>query len=338
MNKLQRILIVLVGLQLALGVFVFWPRPVTGSAGQLLLPAIKASDVTGLTITDDQGVTIKLVKQGDRWVAPDATPDGDDYPADATKITPVLDKLVALKTGRPVATTAASQPQLQVADNKFARKIDLTKADGATQTVFLGTAAGGQSVHVRLGGQNEVYVAGGLGTWEVNADLLSWVDPAYLSVTANDLTALTISNKNGTFNLTKDAQGAWQLAGLNAGETLDQSKITSLVTSAASVRMTQPLGKTEAAGWGFQQPSAVVTMQVKAGDQTKTVTLTVGTQDAADQSYVVKSSESEYYVRVADYSVKDFVAQDKAGFLTATPTPAAASATSAPAVSSTTTP
>ena len=31
MNKLQRILIVILGLQLALGVFVFWPRPVAST-------------------------------------------------------------------------------------------------------------------------------------------------------------------------------------------------------------------------------------------------------------------------------------------------------------------
>ncbi len=36
-------------------------------------------------------------------------------------------------------------------------------------------------------------------------------------------------------------------------------------------------------------------MQVKSGDQAKTITLTVGAKDATDNSYVVKSSESEYY-------------------------------------------
>lgn len=326
MNKWQRILIIALGVQLALGVFVFWPRPVASSSGQALLGGFKASDVTGMTITDDKGVSTKLVKQGDSWVAPDA----GNYPADATKITPVLDKLAAIKAGKAVATTAASQPQLQVADSKFVRKIDLLKADNTTQTLFLGSSAGGQSVHVRLNGQNEVYITSGLATWEVNADLLSWINPVYLTLNTNDLTGLTVKNKNGEFVMTKDAQGQWQLAGLGAGETLDQSKAASLATSATSVRMTQPVGKTADAAWGLGQPSAVVTMQVKNGTgdaaQTKTVTLMVGSQDTTDQSYVVKSSESEYYVRVADYSVQEFVSRDKAGFLVATPTPAASPA------------
>jgi len=88
--------------------------------------------------------------------------------------------------------------------------------------------------------------------------------------------------------------------------------------------MTKPLGKTEDAAWGLAQPSAMVTMQVKSGDQAKTITLTVGAKDAADNSYVVKSSESEYYVRVAEFSVKELVSRDRAGFLPATPTPAPA--------------
>ena len=76
-------------------------------------------------------------------------------------------------------------------DDKFVRKIELTKADGSTQTVYLGSPAGGQSVHVRLGGQNEVYLGNGLEhVGGRHADLLNWIDPVYLSVNAADVTGL----------------------------------------------------------------------------------------------------------------------------------------------------
>ena len=322
MNKLQRILIVVLGLQLALGVFVFWPRPAASGASQALLGDLKAGDITGLAITDDTGVSTKLVKSGDSWNAPDA----GAYPADAAKITPVLDKLVGIKAGKPIAQTPASQVQLQVADSKFVRKVELTKADGTAQTVYLGTSGGSQAVHVRLGGKNEVYLASGLATWEISGDLLSWINPVYLSVNAADITSFTLKNQQGEFVLTKDAQGAWQLAGLESGEMLDSNKATSLVNSVTSLRMTKPLGKTEDAAWGLAQPSATVTLQVKSGDQAKTITLAAGAKDATDNSYVVKSSESEYYVRVAEFSVKELVSRDRAGFLPATPTPAPAPA------------
>ena len=320
MNKLQRILIVILGLQLALGVFVFWPRPVASGAGQALLGELKAEEITGLTIAGEQGVSTRLVKSGDGWTAPDA----GGYPADASKIAPVLDKLIAIKTGKPIAQTPASQAQLQVADGKFVRKVELLKADGTATTVYLGSSGGSQAVHVRLGGQDEVYLASGLATWEIDANLLSWIDPVYLAVAAADITSFTLKNQQGEFNLTKDGQGAWQLAGLESGETLDANKATTLVNSVTSLRMTEPLGKTEDAAWGLAQPSATVTLQVKSGDQTKTITLTVGAKDATDNSYVVKSSESEYYARVAEFSMQELVGRDRAGFLVATPTPAPA--------------
>lgn len=319
MNKWQRLLIGLLVAQLALGVFVFWPRPVAGSGGQPLLAGLTADQITGLTITDEAGNTTKLAKQGDAWIAPDA----GAYPADAAKITPVLDKLVALKTGRLIAQTPQSHAQLQVADNKYVRKIDITKADGTTQTVYLGSTAGGQAGHVRLAGQDNVYLASGLASWEVDSSLLNWINPVYLSFNAADLIGFTLKNKNGEFAFTKDAQGAWQLVGLGADETVDQDKVNNLLSSLASLRMTKPLGKTEDAGWGMAAPTATVTLQVKSGDQVKTTTLTVGAQDPNDKSYVVKSSDSEYFVRVAEFSVQDLIQRDRAGFLPATPTPAA---------------
>ena len=65
---------------------------------------------------------------------------------------------------------------------------------------------------------------------------------------------------------------------------------------------------------------------MKNGDQVKPVTLTIGAQDPDDKSYVVKSSDSEYYVRIAEFSGQDLAERDRAGFLPATPTPAAAPA------------
>ena len=62
-------------------------------------------------------------------------------------------------------------------------------------------------------------------------------------------------------------------------------------------------------------------MKTKKDNQEKTITLTIGAKDAADSTYIVKSSESPYYVKVADYSVKELVERGKANFLQQ-PTPA----------------
>jgi hypothetical protein len=49
--------------------------------------------------------------------------------------------------------------------------------------------------------------------------------------------------------------------------------------------------------------------------------LRVGAQDPEDSSYVFKSSESEYHVRVGELTVKDFVEKARADFLELPPTP-----------------
>jgi hypothetical protein len=74
--------------------------------------------------------------------------------------------------------------------------------------------------------------------------------------------------------------------------------------------------------YGMDAPGAVVTLQTHSEDAgDKTYTLTVGAMDSADSTYVVKSSESPYYVRASSYSVADLVQKDHEAFLLQPPTP-----------------
>jgi hypothetical protein len=316
-TRTQQILIGLLVAQLVLAAALLWPRPATSSGGEPLL-GLKTSDITSLSITDDQGKTVKLAKQGDQWVAPDA----GGYPADASKVTPILDKLTAIKTGRLVAQTSQSLPQLQVADAKFVRKVEIQGPNGA-KTLYLGSSAGGGTSHVRLGGQDNVYLAGNLGTYEIDSNITSWIDPVYVKVTPDDVQGFTLKNASGEFVFTKDSQGKWTMQGLAPGEAFNENNVVSTVEQLSSLRMARPLGKTEDLSYGLAQPLAVATLLVKSGDQTKPVTLTVGSQDSADKSYVVKSSDSEYYVRVPDYTVQALLERKREAFLQQTPTPAA---------------
>jgi hypothetical protein len=319
MTRLQRILIGILVAQLALAAFVFWPRPSKVSAGKLLLSDIKADDITSLIIRDDKGATIKLARQAPNqgWVLPDA----GDFPADATKITPVLTKLAAITTDRLVAQTAGSHKQLQIAADAFQRRIDLSTAGGATRTLFLGSPAGGQASHVRVDGQNDVYVAGDVAPWQLNADPASWIDTAYVNVTPADVVGFTLANADGQLSFSKDANGAWQMDGLAASEKLDPNQLTAVVNRLAALRMARPLGTAESADYGMAKPTALVTLKMKSGDATKPLTLTVGARDTADNTYTVKSSESPYFVKVAESDLKDLVEKKRAGFLVVSPTP-----------------
>jgi hypothetical protein len=66
----------------------------------------------------------------------------------------------------------------------------------------------------------------------------------------------------------------------------------------------------------MQDPSAVLVIQTQSAEGTaSTFTLQVGARSEQDGSYVVKSSESPYFVRVAEYTVQDWVEQTREGLL-----------------------
>jgi hypothetical protein len=313
MKRHNQILAAVLVIQIILSIVVFWPKSAATGASEPLFPDLEAGDIVALTIADADGNSIVLRQVTGDWVLPDA----DDYPAQADKITPLLDKTVGLTTGRLVTRTDASHKRLQVAPDDFVRRIDFETADGTRRTLYLGSSPKYGATHFRVDGQSETYLTDDISTWDTNATATSWVDTAYLSAPQDDITKMTLENTNGTFTFTKDDEGAWTMDGLAADETLDETKVTDSIQRAASVNMTSPLGKEEKAAYGMDEPNAVVTLET--GD--KTITLRVGAQDLADNSYVIISSESPYYVRVSEYSVKDLVEKTHDDFLQSPPTP-----------------
>jgi Domain of unknown function (DUF4340) len=328
MNRTQQILIGLLVAQVALAVALLWPRPAPAGAGGAPLLGVKADEITSLAVRDSQGNSIKLAKSGAQWVMPDA----GDYPADAAKIQPVLASLVGMKASRLVAQTPGAHRRLQVADDTFSRRIDLETPAGM-KTVYLGTSGGAGSSHVRLGGQDPVYLVSGLADSGLSADAASWTNPGYFVVPQGEVLAMSLSNANGRWSFSKGADGQWALQGLAPGETLNTQSVQDLLNTASYVRLARPLGKTEDPAYGLAQPSAVVTLVTKAESGEKTYTLAIGAQDPTDKTYVVKSSESPYFVRVGEFGLKDLVEKTSEGFLTLPPTgvPAAGPATPAPA-------
>lgn len=329
-TRTHQILIGVLALQLVLTGVILWPKPAAGTAGsQPLLGTLKTTDITALTIHDDQKNTITLAKQGDGWVLADA----DGFPADATKVNRALTKLVALRTSRPVATTQASYKRLQVADDTFVRKLDIQASNGISQTIYVGSSPAGGSSHVRLGAHNEVYLASGLASFDVNADAASWINTTYVDAVPADAVKIDLKNANGEWTFTKDAGGNWTMTGLAAGETLATNNVESLLNQITGVRIVKPLGKTEQPAYGLAQPLAVVTLTTKKDNQETNHTLSVGAKDSAGSNYFAKSSTSTYYVDIADYNATALTDKKRTDFLLQpTPTPAApAPAAPAPA-------
>lgn len=299
MNRTQQILAAVLVVQIILSIILFWPRTVTTGAGGPLFPDLKTADIVAMTIVDNEGKSLQLRQVTGNWVLPAA----DDYPLKAERITQALDKIVGLNTRRLVAHTESSHKRLQVASDNFLVRLDLETAGGAKYSLFLGSSPSYGSTHVRLDGRNETYLASNLIPWEFSTAPATWIDTSYLSVPKDEVSQITIVNPKGTYTLQKDAAGTWTLADQAPGEEPTKETVNLIVTRATSVTMVKPLGKQERPEYGMDKPVAVVTLQ--KGEEI--ITLHIGAQDTSDNTYVMKSSTSPYYVRVGDYMVKPLV-------------------------------
>jgi len=316
MKRHQQILAGILIFQIVLGVITFWPRSAATRAAQPVFPDLEAADIVALTITDDQGARIALRKSGDEWVMAEA----GDYPAQASRITPILDKLTQLDTASLVARTEASQKALQVAGDDYVRRLDIELAGGKKHTLYLGTAPRYTATHFRVAGHTETYLTTALSTWELNTASSGWIDTTYVTVDAATLTEIVLENANGVFTLVKDTD-TWTLADLAEDEVIAAGKANDVVSKVTRVTIQRPLGVTEDPTYGFSAPQATVTLKTVEGGVS---TLRVGAKLADGSGYIVKSSESPYYVVVAEFNVKPLIENDRAAFLeelTAAPEP-----------------
>ncbi|MEE8391610.1 MAG: DUF4340 domain-containing protein [Anaerolineae bacterium] len=322
MKRHNQILVGVLIVQIILSVLVFWPKSSAAVEGETLFPDLESNDIVTLTIADADGNSVTLQQVTGNWVLPDA----GDYPAQMDRITPLLEKIVGLATGRLVTRTDSSHKRLQVAPSDFVRRIEFETMGGETHTLYLGSSPSYGATHFRVDRQNETYLASDFSIWETNATADSWIDTTYLNVPQTDVIKLTLENANGTFVFIQDAEGNWTMDGLADDETLAETKVTAAVRQASWINMTDPLGKEEQAAYGMDEPNAVAT--VETAD--RVVTLRVGAQDPDDNSYVVISSESPYYVRVSEYSVQSLAENTRDDFIELPPTPAPEDDTSAP--------
>ncbi len=317
LNRNQVILAVVLVAQVALSVLVFWPRRGTAGGSEPFFAGLEDAEVVAMTVTDNEGKSITLRKVTGKWVLPSA----DDYPCDAGRITPLLDKVAALTTQRLVTRTDASHKRLKVATDDFLRRVELETADGASYMLYIGSSPSYGASHVRAEGRNETYLVGDLSQWDFGVNPVPWVDSTYFSVSQENIEQVTLMNANGTFTFGKDDEGNWTLVGLSEEEELDTAEVNSVIGKVTSVLMNRPLGKEKLAEYGMDNPLAVVTLQ----KEDETITVSFGAQDADDSTYVVNVSTSPYYVRVNEYNARPLVENTRSDFIKppATPTPAA---------------
>ncbi len=211
MKKHNQILVAVLLVQIALSAVLLWPRQaVSGGESEPLLGDLAVADVVALIVEDHDQNRMPLSQEAGQWVLSEL----GAYPTDAAKVNQLLNKLVAINTGRLVTRTDSSHKRLQVARDDFMRRVELKTADGESVIVYLGSSPRYGATHVRREGQDETYLTDDLGSWEANTSAAAWIDATYFYVVQDDIVSLTLENSNGSFTFSKDEADQWIMAGL----------------------------------------------------------------------------------------------------------------------------
>lgn len=312
------VLALLLVIQLVVTARVYWPRNNAALTGRPLLAAFAADQVQGVTVTDGNDQQLHAIRRDGGWVLPNA----GDYPVKAEKVTGLLEKIGGLKRDRLVGSKNSTLTQLDVADAKFARRIELEMADGSRQTVYVGDGPRFRTSHVRLGGESNAYLSLDFSTDESATRIQDWIDVSYFHIAEASAQKMTLQNANGVFDFYRDDQNQWQMSNLAAGEVFNANNLTALLTTLSSLNLAEPLGREAQPNYGLDSPAARVTLEYKddAG-ALKQADLRVGALDPTSSYYTVYSTESDYYVHISKYSLERFVQRTRQEFLQQPPTP-----------------
>ena len=316
MNRRNQLLTLLLVVQLAAAaIALLWPAQASNQSLQPLLAEVTPADISSLTVEERPDRRVRIAKQGEAWVLPDV----EDFPVNTSKVTEVLDKLLGVKVGQAIATTAASHDRLQVGEASFGRKISLSTSKGE-RTIFLGSARG-SSTHVRLGGSDEVFLASKLAIFDVPSDLGSWINTIYLTTTETTVGQVVLTNISGTLQFQRNVSDVWEFKGLAAGERFNPSRLETILSRVSSLYMVRPLGKTAKPEYGLDRPTATLTLTLKSDlSSLAPLVLQIGAKWGSDNTYVVKASTSPWYVAVNSFVVEEIVNAKREDFVEPEPT------------------
>jgi hypothetical protein len=305
----HRVLALALAVQVVFVAVAWWPQDSSGGRGPVIdveRDAIDRIEISLRPTGDAEPDPAVLVRAGEGWTVHSAA----DYPAAVDKVEELLDKLLALRTGMPIATRAASHEALKVASDGYGRRIEIV-AGGESQAWLVG-AATSKSVNLRREGEDDVYRAVGSGEWSFRDGDASYYDASYVAADPASFEALVVRNDEGEIRF-EQVEGRWQLADLAEGEQSDAEKISGFVDKLVSLRMTQPAARETTPEHGLGDSAVRVDWTIAAEDQSSFGGYAVGADVEGDR--FVKAVDSTFVVRVRETAVESLLSADRSEFL-----------------------
>jgi hypothetical protein len=297
MSKTNKILAGLLVVQLLLTGYFYRDNRQQSSPEVELLAGLTADQVRKMVISETGQQSLVLLRDDEGWQVELAA--GRKYPADQTKLEALLERLVGLKSARLVSRTKESQKRLKVADDQYNRKVELASGSGS-RTLFLGTAPSYQSIHVRAGESDQVYLVDDLALWEVPAEAAGWWQSLILDQNPEQLLGVELINQQGSLRLQRNTvEEPWRL---NEGESEpDAGKTGDFLAGISRLSINQVV--VDPAWRPDGKPAA--TLKLRSAD--REAELQVWPRPDEDSDYPVKVFGSDFYGQAGSYAVEEIL-------------------------------
>lgn len=264
-----------------------------GAESRPLLPVLEAISANRMELLGPEDKRVTLSKEGGEWQVEEI----GGYPADATKITGLLDDLQAIRVRRPVVSSGRYHKTFKVKEDEFESRVKIWDADDDDPEIdlILGDSPNYRTIYARPIDQESVYEIRGIAAFDVRAETSDWIEKELVEPEQHQVVGLTVTNESGSFALEK-ADGAWKVSspGGSAGRELDSTKIDDFLRTATAIRLTDAIGSVEDSH-GFDSPAATVVLRWtpdgQSGSEVKDLTLRIGGKvaDKDTQRYITRS-------------------------------------------------
>lgn len=288
MQKTLRFLAVLLAAQLllAVGLNLGGPRLAAHPVDAPLLD-LAGKPVDRIILEGGEGESLLLSKDDNGWKLPEQA----DFPADADKVTRLLERLQSLKHGLPVATSDTARTRFKVDEDAFERRIRLVSSGDTVATLYVGTSPGVRRGHVRRDGDDAIYAVE-FASYDVPLKAEDWEDKTILAVPREEIASIQVAG----LVLRPQGDTGWAAEGLAGNETLNIEAAAELAEELSSLRIGAVLGREAQADYSLDEPALRLSFTRKDGE---TIDYQLGKRD---NDYVLKATSREEYFRLPSYS------------------------------------
>jgi len=299
MTKLQKYLLAILGLQIGLILVVFFLQKPVAASNNLIFPDLKIENVSEIKISDSTGNEVSMQKKGNQWVLPLQ----DDFPVLEENVQQLIEKLALIRDNRLITQSEASHSRLNISDENFVSKVELT-INGTKNSLYFGSSPATSNIHFRLDGKPQVYLTNAINTSQLSPTISSWVNTLIYQIANESAKVIEISNPQGDFVFQVDEEGNWVSDQIEEGTQFDQSKWSSLKTALTSLRFVEPISKSSQPEFGLDNPVTEVNIEYtnEQGETTNGQLLIGSTDDAGN--YFVRWSGSEYIYKISSYNAE----------------------------------